>query len=174
MVLVCVTAFKGCHKIEDQWENKEYVVERQPYPNVPVYVVHPRDGEGCSQTLHRNYLLPISPNLEQAGDDMPVAGIEQMRTSAPMPSIDSEPTEPELSGMAALDMTGNTSQGSQDQPAPLRCGTHATWNQLPWWYHNFALSADISPPSILDAWVRLCICLHMISCLYTIFVGSIV
>ena len=48
MVLVCVTAFKGHHKIQDQWENREYVVERWSYPNVQVYVVHSRDGEGCS------------------------------------------------------------------------------------------------------------------------------
>ena len=46
--LVRVTAFKGCDKIQDRWENREYVVEKQPYPNVPVYVVCPRDEEGCS------------------------------------------------------------------------------------------------------------------------------
>ena len=114
MVLVHVTAFKGCHKIQDQWENKVYVVERWPFPNVPAYVVCPKDGKGHSWTLHRNYLLPISSNLEQAGDDTPVAGVEQTRTSAPAPSVDSEPTDPESSGMATLDMTGNTSQGSQD------------------------------------------------------------
>ena len=65
MVLVHVTAFKGHHKIQDRWEDREYVVEKQPYPNVPVYVVFLRDWEGCSQTLHRNYLLPISPNTGQ-------------------------------------------------------------------------------------------------------------
>ena len=48
MVLVHVTAFKGRHKMQDRWENREYVVEKQPYPNLPVYVVCPRDGEGCS------------------------------------------------------------------------------------------------------------------------------
>ena len=52
--------------MQDWWENREYVVEKQPYPNVPVYVVHPRDGKGHSQTLHGNNLLPISPNLEQS------------------------------------------------------------------------------------------------------------
>ena len=68
--------------------------------------------------------------------------------------------------------TVNTSQCSPDKPAPLRCGTHATQNQLPWRYHNFALLADASPPSNLHAWVGLCICLHLMSCLYTIFVGA--
>ena len=48
MVLVCVTAFKGCHKMQDWWENREYVVEKRPYPNVPVYMVCPRDREGHS------------------------------------------------------------------------------------------------------------------------------
>ena len=47
-VLVHVTAFKGCHKMQDRWENREYVVEKWPYPNLPVYVVCPRDREGCS------------------------------------------------------------------------------------------------------------------------------
>ena len=62
--------------MQDWWENREYVVEKWPYPNVPVYVVCPRDREGHSQTLHRNYLLPISPNLEQGEMDKPVAGVE--------------------------------------------------------------------------------------------------
>ena len=48
MVLVHVTAFKGQHKIQNRWENREYVVEKWPYPNLPVYVVCPRDGKGCS------------------------------------------------------------------------------------------------------------------------------
>ena len=45
-VLVHVTAFKGHHKMQDRWENREYVVEKWPYPDLPVYVVCPRDGEG--------------------------------------------------------------------------------------------------------------------------------
>ena len=125
-VLVHVTAFKGCHKIQNQWENNKYVVERGPSPNVPVCAVCPRDGDGCSQTLHGNYLLPISPNSEQAGDDIPVVGVEQVRTSAPIPSVDSDPSNSEPSGMAMLHATSNTSQGSQDQPVPLTCGTCST------------------------------------------------
>ena len=31
-VLVHVTTFKGHHKMQDQWENREYVVEKWPYP----------------------------------------------------------------------------------------------------------------------------------------------
>ena len=68
-ILVHVTAFKGRENIQNQQENRECVVEWQPYPNLPIYVVCPRKGEGCRQTLHRNYLLPISNNLEQTGDE---------------------------------------------------------------------------------------------------------
>ena len=60
MVLVHVTTLKGRHKKQSWWENRKYVVEWQPYPNLPVYVVSPIDGQGCSCTIHRNYLLPIS------------------------------------------------------------------------------------------------------------------
>ena len=69
--LVHVTVFKGRHKIQSRWENKDYVVEWQPYPNLPIYVVHPIDGGRCSHTLHRNYLLPINNNLEQEEGEKP-------------------------------------------------------------------------------------------------------
>ena len=167
MVLVHETAFKGHHKIQDQWENRESVVEKQPYPNVPVYVVCPRNREGHSQTLHGNYLLPISSNLEQNEKDTPMAGVEHTNTSAPAPSVDSAPADIEPSGMVTSNTAGNTSKGSPDQPVPLRCGTCLR-------YQNFGLLADTSLPGIWDAWVCMCICLHFISCLYTIFVGSMV
>ena len=87
MVLVHVTTFKGCHKIQDRWENREYVMEKWPYPNVPVYVVCPRNGEGHSQTLHRNYLLPINSNLKQGKKDEPVVVVENDTSPPPVPSV---------------------------------------------------------------------------------------
>ena len=127
-ILVHVTAFKGCHKIQDQWENREYVRKKWLYSNVPVYVVHPRDGEGHSQILHRNYLLPISSNLEQNEKDAPMAGVEHANTSAPVPSVGSEPADAEPSGMVMSSTEDNMSQGSPDHSAPLRCGTHTAQN----------------------------------------------
>ena len=88
MVLDCVTAFKGRHKIQDRWENREYVVEKQPYPNIPVYVVQPIDREGHSWILHRNYLLPISPNLEHAKGEDSVEGVGPMNVPTPTPQAD--------------------------------------------------------------------------------------
>ena len=45
------------------------MVEKQPYPNLPVYVVCPRDGGMVWPTLHRNYLLPINSNMGQDDAD---------------------------------------------------------------------------------------------------------
>ena len=60
-------------------------MEKWPYPSVPVYVVCPKDGKGCSQTLHRNYLLPISPNIGQDVKGKPMAGVGDNNASTPVP-----------------------------------------------------------------------------------------
>ena len=144
MVLVCVTAFKGRHKIQNQWENREYVVEQQPYPNLPVYVVHPRDGEGHSWTLHRNYLLPISNNLDQAGDELidqlaPVSpadsglladGLTESQPERPpgLPTKQSDLIDLKLTKLTTSGMMSNNSQAGQDQPAPLQWNAHTPRN----------------------------------------------
>ena len=89
MVLVHATTFKGHHKMQDRWENREYVVEKQPYPNIPVYVVCPRDGEGCNQTLHMNYLIPINSNMGQGKADESEERVENNTSLTPVPSVDS-------------------------------------------------------------------------------------
>ena len=151
IVLVHVTTFKGCHKIQDRWENREYVVEKWPYPNVPVYVVHIRDGEGCSQTLHRNYLLPINSNLEQGEKDEPMVGVANNTSLTPVLSVGNAPAEARLSWMVTSDLADNTPQGSPDWPAPLRHGTWTTRNQLPCRYQNFGFLANTGPTGIWDA-----------------------
>ena len=87
MDLVHVTTFKSWHKMQDRWENREYVVEKWPYPNLPVYVVCPRDGEGCNQTLHRNYLLPISSNMGQDEADGSEDRVKNNTSPTPAPSV---------------------------------------------------------------------------------------
>ena len=155
IILVHVTAFKGHHKIQDRWENREYVVEKWPYHNVPVYIVLPRDREGCSWALHRNYLLPIGSNIEQGEMDKPMAGVGSTTSPAPVQSVDSVPAGAGSSQMIAPSTAGSTSQGSLDQPAPLNHGTRTTWNQLPWRYQNFGLLPDTGPTGIWD--VSVCI-----------------
>ena len=117
-VLVHVTAFKGHHKMQDRWENREYVVEKWPYPNLPVYVVCPRDGEGCSWTLYRNYLLPINSNMGQDEADGSEERVKNNTSPIPVPSA------------------SNSTPNSPDQPVPVRCGIWTTRNQLPWRYQT--------------------------------------
>ena len=150
-VLVRITTFKGRHKMQNRWENREYVVEKRPYPNLPVYVVHPRDGEGHSQTLHRNYLFPISSNMEQDETDGPEGRVENDTTPTPVPSMSS------------------STQSSPDQRVPVRCGIQTTRGQLPWRYRNFGLLTDSRPTSIQDAKVDLRVCLHILIWLYNTF-----
>ena len=116
MVLVHVTTFKGHHKMQDRWENREYVVEKWPYPDLPVYVVCPRDREGHGQTLHRNYLLPINSNMGKDEADVSEERVKNTTSLTPVPSASS------------------STQTSPDQPAPVRCDIWTTRNQLPWRY----------------------------------------
>ena len=150
-VLVCVTAFKGRHKVQDRWENREYIVEKQPYPDLPVYVVCCRDGEGCSRTLHRNYLLPISSYMGQDETDGSEDRVKNNTSLTPVPSV------------------SDSTQSSPDQPAPVRCSIWATRGQLPWRYRNFGLLTDTRPTSIQDARVDPRVCLHILIWLYKTF-----
>ena len=74
----------------------------------------PRDGEGHSQTLHRNYLLPISPNLEQSELDKPVTGVGNDTSPTPVPSVSGAPIEAEPSGMVTPSSMGSTPESSSD------------------------------------------------------------
>ena len=58
LVLVRKVAWTTRHKIQDKWEEGEYVVLSRPDPFLPVYKVQPVEG-GKVRTLHRNLLLPL-------------------------------------------------------------------------------------------------------------------
>ena len=100
----------------------------------------PYSGEGHSWTLHRNYLFPISNNIEQGAEENSVEPIDKLTT---VPSADSElpadgltESQPEslpnplpkqykwvdleLARLATLGMISDESQAGQDQSAPLR------------------------------------------------------
>ena len=67
LVLVKQTAWKGRHKIQDRWEDREYQVVDQPTPGIPVYTVKSLAG-GQTKILHRNLLLPLQGRLRQEGE----------------------------------------------------------------------------------------------------------
>ena len=56
-----------------------------------------------------------------------MTAVENTNTSTPVPPVDSEPADAGLSGMVTSSTAGNTSQGSPNQPAPLRHGMQTTW-----------------------------------------------
>ena len=64
LVLVKQTAWKGRHRIQDRWEDREYQVVDQPTPGIPVYTVKSLTG-GQTKFLHRNLLLPLQGRLRQ-------------------------------------------------------------------------------------------------------------
>ena len=63
LVLVRKVAFTERHKIQDRWEEGEYLVIARPDPFLPVYKVQPVNG-GKVRTLHRNLLLPLGLQLK--------------------------------------------------------------------------------------------------------------
>ena len=66
-VLVRKVGIKGKHKLADIWESCTYIVQSQPMPDVPVYVVQKEGSKAKPRTLHRNMLLPFHglPHIEE-------------------------------------------------------------------------------------------------------------
>ena len=68
LVLVRIVKWTARHKIQDKWEEEEYIVVSQPDPEIPVYKVKPVDG-GKVRTLHRNLLLPLGLQLKSFSNE---------------------------------------------------------------------------------------------------------
>ena len=66
LVIVCVKAPYGHHKIIDRWEDKQYRVLSQ-LDNQPVFQVQPEDAvdDENIRILHRNMLFPIQTVIDQ-------------------------------------------------------------------------------------------------------------
>ena len=67
LVLVRIVKWTERHKIQDIWEQEEYVVVSQPDPFLPLYKVRPISG-GNTRTLHRNLLLPLGLQMKSTED----------------------------------------------------------------------------------------------------------
>ncbi len=63
-VLIRNVGLKGRNKLADKWQDVAYVVKGQSNPDIPVFTVSP-EGGGKGKVLHRNMLLPISPEHYQ-------------------------------------------------------------------------------------------------------------
>ena len=58
-VLVRNVGIRGKKKIADRWEKEVYIVQEQPNPGIPVFIVKREHGRGARRLLHRNLLLPL-------------------------------------------------------------------------------------------------------------------
>ena len=67
LVLVRIVKWTKRHKIQDKWEQEEYVVVSTLDPFLPVYKVRPISG-GNTRTLHRNLLLPLGLQMKSTED----------------------------------------------------------------------------------------------------------
>ena len=67
LVLVKKVAWTSRHKVQDKWEEGEYVVLSRPDPYLPVCKVQSVEG-GKVRTLHRNLLLPLGLQLKTDSD----------------------------------------------------------------------------------------------------------
>ena len=83
-VLLRCTAFKGKHKIQDQWENTIYEVVEQPLGKLPVFKIQSMGADDNEKVVHRNLLLPLfSDPLDQTSEQdnkSPVDPKETMST----------------------------------------------------------------------------------------------
>ena len=160
MVLIHVTIFKGQHKIQNRWENREYVVEWQPYLNLPVYVVHPIGGEVAAVPYIKISYYPSAitwsrMNVKMLWSEMVVTNplqhhMQMMHfwlTGQPKADQKALPTHCQSSvnwltqdwpGWPAQTLMDEGFQTDDDMPAPLRWSTRKMRNQLPLRYWNFA------------------------------------
>ena len=60
LVLVCIKAFKGKHKVLNQWESVPYEVVRHIRDSLPVHKVRQRDSNQQSWVLHQNMLILLN------------------------------------------------------------------------------------------------------------------
>ena len=147
---------------------------------------------GCSHTLHRNYLLPTSNILEQeecanfVGEDgtcdeatlkpheddvLPVKCLTESQPES-MPNSLSKQHEQFKHGLTSTDPTDEGLHVDNDTPVPLRQTSSTMRNQFPLRYQNLALQQNNIFFGAFNIWVGLCICLHIMSCVYIIFFGK--
>lgn len=104
LVLVRVVAHKGKHKIQNRWEDEEYVVISHPNPDIPVYTVRPVVG-GRERSLHRNLLLPLNAKLTEA--DESDTDDQEFEMVNPLETLGGRKREPPVVRKRELPATGD-------------------------------------------------------------------
>ena len=52
-------SIRGRHKLANNWERTPYVIQSQPFKNIPVYVLRHEHGSKNTRIVHRNLILSI-------------------------------------------------------------------------------------------------------------------
>ena len=110
LCLVRKTAWKSRHKIQNRWEDDDYVIISQPNCDIPVFVVRNTKTDQ-EKTLHRNLLLPLGYKLhvdipEEEDEDIfiqPLFELVEEKEAQPSPSVRPTPKvafldQPEILG----------------------------------------------------------------------------
>ena len=107
--------------------------------------------------------------VPQEEDVLPANSLtkSKLESTPHLSSKQCKPVDPEPTRFTSPDSDDEGLQANDDTPGPLRQSSRKTRNQLPLRYWNFAAWQNDSLPSTLDLWVGLCICLHILSCLYS-------
>ena len=110
LCLVRKTAWKSRHKIQNRWEDDDYIIISQPNCDIPVFVVRNTKTDQ-EKTLHRNLLLPLGYKLhvdipEEEDEDIfiqPLFELVEEKEAQPSPSVRPTPKvafldQPEILG----------------------------------------------------------------------------
>ena len=110
LCLVRKTAWKSRRKIQNRWEDDDYVIISQPNCDIPVFVVRNTKTDQ-EKTLHRNLLLPLGYKLhvdipEEEDEDIfiqPLFELVEEKEAQPSPSVRPTPKvafldQPEILG----------------------------------------------------------------------------
>ena len=112
LCLVRKTAWKSRHKIQNRWEDDDYVIISQPNCDIPVFVVRNTKTDQ-EKTLHRNLLLPLGYKLhadipEEEDEDIfiqPLFELVEEKEAQPSPSF--RPT-PKVASLDQPEILGET------------------------------------------------------------------
>ena len=110
LCLVRKTAWKSRHKIQNRWEDDDYIIISQQNCDIPVFVVRNTKTDQ-EKTLHRNLLLPLGYKLhadipEEEDEDIfiqPLFELVEEKEAWPSPSVRPTPKvafldQPEILG----------------------------------------------------------------------------
>lgn len=113
-VLVKVLAFKGRHKLADNFEEEVYEVMEQPNTDIPVFKV--KSASGKERVLHRNHLLPVRTQVEEEKEEPARVKPTPAPRRRPMKEVSKNAVEPSF----VQDVKVNSESEEEDDTFEIR------------------------------------------------------